>query len=96
MTRTVAQICRQSSSLSDVQIHILQNSEPLLQFASDLSQRRLSLFVPAREEGALVLAALKKPLSIAVKKGVLPILSVRASPPVKSLSWRRSWRERTA
>ena len=62
MTRTVAQICRQSSSLSDVQIHILQNSEPLLQFASDLSQRRLSLFVPARKEGALVLAALKKPL----------------------------------
>ena len=39
-------ICRTQSALSDVQIHILKNSEELLQFASDLSHRELLVFVP--------------------------------------------------
>ena len=50
-------ICRTQSSLSDVQIHILKNSEELLQFASDLSHRELLVFVPGRQKNTLVLAA---------------------------------------
>ena len=50
-------ICRTQSSLSDVQIHILKNSEELLQFASDLSHRELLVFVPGRQPHTLVLAA---------------------------------------
>ncbi len=50
-------ICRTQSSLSDVQIHILKNSEELLQFASDLSHRELLVFVPGRKPHTLVLAA---------------------------------------
>lgn len=50
-------ICRTQSALSDVQIHILKNSEELLQFASDLSHRELLVFVPGRQPHTLVLAA---------------------------------------
>lgn len=50
-------ICRTQSTLSDVQIHILKNSEELLQFASDLSHRELLVFVPGRQPHTLVLAA---------------------------------------
>lgn len=62
MNSTLAEICRKKSSLTDVQIHILQNSEPLLQFASDLSQRRLTLFVPAARAGAFIPVAVRQPL----------------------------------
>ena len=41
---TIADICHSDSHLSDVQIHILEKSEPFLQFAADLAQRRLALF----------------------------------------------------
>ena len=37
---SIETICRSASALSDVQIHILKNSEDLLQFASDLSSRQ--------------------------------------------------------
>ena len=40
----LAPICRTASTLSPVQIHILQNSEELLQFASDLSHRELFVY----------------------------------------------------
>lgn len=50
-------ICRTKSALSDVQIHILKNSEELLQFASDLSHRELLVFVPGRQANTLVLVA---------------------------------------
>jgi two-component sensor histidine kinase/PAS domain-containing protein len=50
------------SSLSDVQISILNNSAALLQFASDLSQREINVFVPGKQEGTLVLAAQRTPL----------------------------------
>lgn len=59
---TLEAVCRTASTLSPVQIHILQNSEELLQFASDLSHRELFVYVPGREEGTLVLAAHKTPL----------------------------------
>ena len=55
-------ICRSLSTLSEVQIHILKNSETLLQFASDLSHRELILFVPGKEKGTLVVAAARQPL----------------------------------
>ncbi|WP_296828006.1 histidine kinase N-terminal domain-containing protein [uncultured Megasphaera sp.] len=58
----LAPICRTASTLSPVQIHILQNSEELLQFASDLSHRELFVYVPGRREGTLVLAAHRTPL----------------------------------
>lgn len=50
-------ICRTQSVLSGVQIHILKNSEELLQFASDLSHRELLVFVPGQKKDTLVLAA---------------------------------------
>lgn len=55
-------ICHSSSALSDVQIHILKNSEDLLQFASDLSHREILVFVPGQEKGTVVLAAQRFPL----------------------------------
>lgn len=58
----LAPICRTDSTLSPVQIHILQNSEELLQFASDLSHRELFVYVPGRCKGTLVLAAHRTPL----------------------------------
>ncbi len=58
----LAPICRTASTLSPVQIHILQNSEELLQFASDLSHRELFVYVPGRRKGTLVLAAHRAPL----------------------------------
>lgn len=58
----LAPICRTDSTLSPVQIHILQNSEELLQFASDLSHRELFVYVPGRRKGTLVLAAHRTPL----------------------------------
>ena len=54
-------ICRTKSALSDVQIHILKNSEELLQFASDLSHRELLVFVPGRQANTLVLVAHRSP-----------------------------------
>jgi two-component sensor histidine kinase len=54
---SIETICRSQSALSDVQIHILKNSEELLQFASDLSHRELLVFVPGRKEETLILAA---------------------------------------
>ena len=59
---TLEAVCRTRSTLSPVQIHILQNSEELLQFASDLSHRELFVYVPGREAGTLVLAAHRTPL----------------------------------
>ncbi|MCH4188712.1 MAG: sensor histidine kinase [Megasphaera sp.] len=55
-------VCRNQSALSDVQIHILMNSEALLQFASDLSHREIAVFVPGRTAGTVVLAARRIPL----------------------------------
>ena len=40
----------------------LQNSEELLQFASDLSHRELFVYVPGQRKGTLVLAAHRTPL----------------------------------
>ena len=65
---TIADICHSDSHLSDVQIHILEKSEPFLQFAADLAQRRLALFVPSSKEGFLVSAAVRKPLFAAEGK----------------------------
>lgn len=59
---SIETICRSASSLSDVQIHILKNSEDLLQFASDLSHRELLVFVPGQKAGTVVLAAQRLPL----------------------------------
>lgn len=59
---TMEEVCRTESTLSSVQIHILKNSEEILQFASDLSHRELFVYVPGREEGTLVLAAHRAPL----------------------------------
>lgn len=58
----IASICRTASTLSPVQIHILKNSEELLQFASDLSHRELFVYVPGQRRGTLVLAAHRTPL----------------------------------
>ena len=55
-------VCRTQSTLSPVQIHILQNSEELLQFASDLSHRELFVYAPGKDAGTLVLAAHRTPL----------------------------------
>lgn len=55
-------VCRNQSSLSEVQIHILMNSEALLQFASDVSHREIAIFVPGRTAGTVVLAAQRIPL----------------------------------
>ena len=59
---TLEAVCRTQSTLSPVQIHILQNSEELLQFASDLSHRELFVYVPGKDAGTLVLAAHRTPL----------------------------------
>lgn len=59
---TMEEVCRTQSTLSAVQIHILKNSEEILQFASDLSHRELFVYVPGREKGTLVLAAHRAPL----------------------------------
>lgn len=59
---SIETICRSASALSDVQIHILKNSEDLLQFASDLSHRELLVFVPGQKAGTVVLAAQRLPL----------------------------------
>ena len=58
---TLEAVCRTQSTLSPVQIHILQNSEELLQFASDLSHRELFVYVPGKDAGTLVLAAHRTP-----------------------------------
>lgn len=58
---SIESICTSASALSDVQIHILKNSEKLLQFASDLSHREVLVFVPGRKKGTLVLAAQRRP-----------------------------------
>ncbi|ERT60096.1 sensor histidine kinase [Megasphaera vaginalis (ex Srinivasan et al. 2021)] len=55
-------VCRDQSGLSAVQIHILSNSEPLLQFACDLAQRRLLVFVPAKAEEVFIAVAGRRPL----------------------------------
>ena len=57
----IESICQSASSLSDVQIHILKNSEKLLQFASDLSHRKIYVYVPGQEAGTLVLTAQRRP-----------------------------------
>ena len=57
----IESICQSASSLSDVQIHILKNSEKLLQFASDLSHRKIYVYVPGQDEETLVLAAQRRP-----------------------------------
>lgn len=62
MTASMESICRSQSALSEVQTHILKNSEELLQFASDLSHREVQVFVPGRKAGTVVLAALRLPL----------------------------------
>lgn len=59
---SIETICHSSSALSDVQIHILKNSEDLLQFASDLSHREILVFVPGQQSGTVVLAARRFPL----------------------------------
>ena len=59
---TLEAVCRTQSTLSPVQNHILQNSEELLQFASDLSHRELFVYVPGKDAGTLVLAAHRTPL----------------------------------
>ena len=61
MLSPIESICQSASSLSDVQIHILKNSEKLLQFASDLSHRKIYVYVPGQEQDTLVLAAQRRP-----------------------------------
>lgn len=58
----IYEICHDSSSLSDVQISILNNSVDLLQFASDLSQREVSVFVPGKAKGTMVIVEHHTPL----------------------------------
>ena len=55
-------ICRSQRTLSDVQIHILKQSEPLLQFASDVSHRNVMVLVPGKKPHTLVLVAQRTPL----------------------------------
>ena len=62
MMPSIADICHEACSLSDVQIHILTNSEDLLQFASDLSHREVLVFVPGSKKGTVALAAYRFPL----------------------------------
>lgn len=57
MNTSILEICRRYSSLSEVQIHILQHSEEILQFASDLSRREIQLFVPGKKPQSLVSVA---------------------------------------
>ena len=59
---SIEELCRRQSCLSDVQIHILQNSEKLLQFASDVSHREVVVFVPGQQAATLVMAAWRIPL----------------------------------
>lgn len=63
MNTSILEICRRYSSLSEVQIHILQHSEEILQFASDLSRREIQLFVPGKKPQSLVSVAWRTPFS---------------------------------
>lgn len=63
-------ICREKSILSDVQIRILNNSVDLLQFASDLSQREINVFVLGKQKDTLVLAAQRTPLFLRLSETV--------------------------
>jgi two-component sensor histidine kinase/PAS domain-containing protein len=59
---SIYDICHGKSALSDVQIRILNNSRDLLQFASDISQREVAVYVPGKQAGTLVLAGRRTPL----------------------------------
>lgn len=56
------QVCRDESSLSSIQIRILENSSKILQFASDLSQREVTVYVPGKMEDTLVMVEHCTPL----------------------------------
>ncbi len=56
------QLCRDGSRLSSVQIQILEKSCAVLPFASDLSQRDVTVFVRGKEENMLLIAAAATPL----------------------------------
>ncbi len=60
--QSVYDVCHGRSALSDVQIRILKNSEDVLQFASDLAQREISVYVPGKVPGTVMLAAFRTPL----------------------------------
>ena len=60
---TIETICQTGSALSDVQIRILQNSEELLQFSSDLSHREVFVYVPGKQDDMMILAAHRQPFS---------------------------------
>lgn len=59
---SIFDICREKSSLSDVQISILNNSSDLFQFASDISQREVTIYVPGKERGTIIVVGNKTPL----------------------------------
>lgn len=58
----VHQLCRDESRLSPVQIQILEKSCHLLSFASDLSQREITVYVKGKEKTRLVVVAEATPL----------------------------------
>lgn len=58
--QSVYDVCHGRSALSDVQIRILKNSEDVLQFASDLAQREISVYVPGKVPGTVMLAAFRR------------------------------------
>lgn len=56
-------VCQAQSSLSSVQTQILVHSEPVLQFASDISHCEVCVYVPGCKDGEMVLAARRLPFS---------------------------------
>jgi len=57
----VADMCREITALTPAQIEVLDNNAGILQLVADVANAQVTVYVPAREENLLVIAAQAKP-----------------------------------